>query len=369
MPDRQARVIRVGGSHYTMGYQHGEQVRDLRPAILEAIARREAQLAQDGADDAFHALVAETREVLAVADPAIVDFVRGIAAGLEISFTRLFDYNLVAFLRDALTTRAGAPPPDPADGCSAWAATGAATRDGKSILAKTRDYRREHLALQMVVRAEPQSGHRYTYITSAGSPGVFVAGFNEAGLAITDTHVSSRDVGPGLPAYALAMHVLEGQDNVRSALAFLRSQPLMGRNNFLLADSSGDLAVFEMGHRQHAILEAQRDVLINTNHFNSPVMQPAYVDTDPPPLRGNSPARYRKLQEELARESGEITVSWAKEVLACHDGPLASICRHPTPASDSSTIAGIIFHPARRELHFCHGHPCQGKYETFAYEA
>jgi hypothetical protein len=295
--------------------------------------------------------------------------VRGIAAGLEISFTRLFDYNLAAFLRDALTTDRGTPPSDPVDGCSAWAATGGATRDGKSILVKTRDYRREHLVLQMVVRAEPQSGHRYTYITSAGSPGVFVAGFNEAGLAIIDTHVSSRDVGPGLPAYALAMHVLEEHDNVRSALSYFRSQPLLGRNNFLLADSSGDLAIFEMGHRQHAILEAQHEVLISANHFNSRVMQPAYVETDPPALRGNSPARYRKLQEELAGQWGAITVRWAKEILARHDGPLASICRHPTPASDSSTIAGIIFHPARRELHFCHGNPCQGRYQTFAYEA
>ncbi|MFW6182711.1 MAG: C45 family autoproteolytic acyltransferase/hydrolase, partial [Chloroflexota bacterium] len=237
------------------------------------------------------------------------------------------------------------------------------------MLVKTRDYRLEHLALQMVVQAEPESGYRYTYVTSAGSPGVFVAGFNEAGLAIADTHVSSRDVGPGVPAYGLAMHLLEEQDNVRSALAYLRSRPLLGRNNFLLADSEGDLAVFEMGHRQQATLEAQKEVLISTNHFNSLVMQPSFVDTDPPELRGNTCARYHKLREMLAAQWGHITVSWAKEVLASHDGSLASICRHPTPGSDSSTIAAVIFLPARRTMCFCHGYPCQGTYEQFTYSA
>lgn len=368
MPDLQARVIHVSGSHEAMGYQHGKQVRDLRPAIVSAIAQREAQITEDGADDAFRVLVAETRRVVEAVDPAIVNFVAGMASALDISFARLLEYNLVAFLRDALTTRRAARREDVRDGCSAWAARGAATRDGAPILVKTRDYRLEHLALQMVARAKPASGYRYTYITSAGSPGVFVAGFNEAGLAIADTHVSSRDVGPGVPAYALAMHVLEEQDNVRSALAYLRSRPmLLGRNNLLLADSSGDLAIFEMGHRQRAILEARRDLLINANHFNSAVMQPSYVDTEPPELRGNSHARYRKLQEMLAAQWGDISLSWAREVLAYHDDSLASICRHPTPASEASTISGIIFLPAQREMQFSHGPPCQGRYETFAY--
>ena len=35
-----------------------------------------------------------------------------------------------------------------------------------------------------------------------------MAGFNEAGLVVADSHVSSTDVGPGLPAYALSMHVI-----------------------------------------------------------------------------------------------------------------------------------------------------------------
>jgi isopenicillin-N N-acyltransferase-like protein len=350
-----------------MGYQHAEQIVGLRPAILDAIASREAQIARDGEDEAFRALVAETRSVVATTDPAIVGFVSGLADGLDIPLARLLDYNLVPFLRDVLVTSDTVSTAGMSEGCSAWAASGTATSDGTPLLAKARDYRLEHLVLQTVVRAEPESGYRYTYITSAGSPGVFVAGFNEAGLAIVDTHVSSRDVGPGVPAYALAMHVLEEQENVGSALAYLRSRPLLGRNNFLLADSRGDLALFEMGHRQRAILQAERGVLITTNHFNSPVMRPSFVDISPPELRGNTYARYRALQEALAHQRGKINLSRAQEILAFHDGSLASICRHPTPTSESSTIAAVIFRPAQREMHFCHGRPCLGRYETFAY--
>ena len=81
-------------------------------------------------------------------------------------------YNLVAFLNDTLTTRH--PPTNEKDrkknseGCTTWAATGSATIDSQPILAKTRDYRLEHLPLQIVVQAEPIDGYRYTYINQRG---------------------------------------------------------------------------------------------------------------------------------------------------------------------------------------------------------
>jgi hypothetical protein len=112
-------------------------------------------------------------------DPATIELVRGLAAGLEYPFDHLLRYNLVVFLRDALTTRRPAAGPA-SEGCTSWAATGPATVNGQPILVKNRDYRLEHLPLQVVVRAEPAQGYRYTYITSAASPGVFVAGFNMA---------------------------------------------------------------------------------------------------------------------------------------------------------------------------------------------
>jgi predicted choloylglycine hydrolase len=359
------RVITVKGDHYQMGYQHGRQVSSLRHQVVAAMEARFAQLEQDGADAAFAALIEETRQVLEAADSATMALVRGLADGLVLDFDRLLRYNLVAFLRDALVTRkilSGS-----SEGCTTWAASGLATADGWPILAKNRDYRLEHLPLQVIVQARPAQGYRYTFVTSAGSPGVFVAGFNEAGLAVADTHVSSSDVGAGLPTYALSMHLLEEHGRVSSALAYLQAMPRLGRNNLLLADAGGNIALFEIGHRHSAVIEAEAGLLVNTNHYRSPVMQPYFVDTDPPARRGNTFQRYQNVKEKLAGAYGRIDLTLAKQLLAAHTDGLDSICCHPSPASETSTIAAMIFLPTQRRMFFCHGQPCQGEYYAFAF--
>jgi predicted choloylglycine hydrolase len=249
---------------------------------------------------------------------------------------------------------------------STWA-TGLPTADGQPILAKNRDYRLEHLPLQILVRAEPAQGYRYTFVTSAGSPGVFAAGFNEAGLVVADSHVSSSDVGPGLPTYTLSMHLLEEHRSVRSALHYLHAMPRLGRNNLLLADASGDTALFEIGHRHSAVIEAAAGLLVNTNHYRSSVMQPYFVDTDPPTRRGNTFQRYQKTEESLVGAYGRIDLTLAKQLMAVHTDGAGSICCHPSPASETATIAAMIFLPAQRRMFFCHGQPCQGEYQAFTF--
>jgi len=365
-----SQVVRIKGNHYQMGYQHGRQVRPLRPQIIKAIEARFARIAQDNPDEAFERLVQETQQVVHAVDPSTVGFIRGQADGLELEFEWLMRYNLISFLRDALTTRrqlSSTPSTygEDYEGCTTWAVNGSASADGQPIVVKNRDYHLEHLPLQIVVRAEPAVGHRYMYVTSAGNPGVFVAGINEAGLAVVDTHVPCPNVGPGLPTFALSMHILEEHGSVHSALAYLQSVPRLGRNNLILADAEGHMAVFENSHHQSAVLEAEASFLIATNHFNSPAMKDCFVDINPPSLRGNTFERYKKVKDELTAAYGQIDVTMAQRLMASHDGPLASICRHPLPESGSSTISTVVFLPAQRQMLFRHGPPCQGKYEAF----
>ena len=358
------QVIHLSGDHFQMGYQHGQQVKSLRDHLETAMEARFRQLEQDGADNAFAELVARTQQVLQEVDPATVDLIRGLAAGVALPFDQLLRYNLVAFLRDVLTTRRpGAA--QTAEGCTTWAATDPATADGYPILAKNRDYRLEHLPLQLVVRAEPAQGYHYTYITSAGSPGVFVAGFNEAGLALADTHVSSPDVGAGLPTYALSMHILEEHRTVRSALEYLRAVPRLGRNNLLLADARGDIALFEIGHHHSAVVEAEAGILVNTNHYLSPAMRPYFVETDPEP--DNTFQRFKAVKITLREAQGRIDFPLAQQLMGQHNHFSSAICRHPRPGSETSTISTVIFLPAKGQMFFCHGQPCCSTYHSFDY--
>ena len=364
------QVVQLRGDHYLMGYQHGQQVKPLRPAIIKAIETRLAQIAQDNPDESFERLVRKTRQVVRQVDPAIVSFIRGQADSLGFDFDWLFRYSLVNFLRDALAT-----PQKPAsdstsdkigvEGCTTWAARGSATAAGQPLLVKNRDYFLEHLPLQIVVRAESANGYGCLYVTSAGNPGVFVAGLNEMGLAVADTHVPCPDVGPGLPTYALSMHILEEHSTVESALAYLQSIPRLGRNNLVLADAAGQIAVFENSHHHWAVLKAEGDYVIATNHFNSAIMKDCLIETEPPSLQGNTWWRYQKIKDVLTRAYGQIDIELAKRLMASHDNKLAAICRHPLPESKTSTISTIILLPVPRQMLFHHGPSCQGAYESF----
>jgi len=360
-------VISLEGNHYQMGYQHGLQARELRPLIVKAIEMQFGQIERDRPDEPFEALIHETVELLREADVRMLEMIRGQAEGLEIEFETLLRYGLVTYLRDVLVTkrRPGV------EGCTTWAASGPATADGRPILVKNRDSSPEHLPLQLVVKARPEGGYRYACVTSAGSPGVFCAGVNEVGLAVADTHVCSTDIGPGLPDYSLMMHILEEHNSVRSALDHLRSVRRMGRNNLILADASGDLAVFEIGHTDCGLIEADNHILVNTNHFVSSGLKDHFVDTDPPPLKGNSFHRWAKVRGELEDAHGRIDVAFAKRLMAWHGGPLDSLCRHAAPNWRKGTLSTTIFLPAgtggcsHPNFLFCHGHPCQAAYEHF----
>ena len=357
-------TLTLRGNHYDMGQQHGQQVKRLRPQIAEAITARFSQVQEDGPDARFETLLRETFELIQEIDAPLLALIRGQAEALEIEFETLLRYDLVTYLRDDLVIRQARGN----EGCTTWAASGPSTTDGWPILVKNRDYRLEHLPLQLVVRATPSDGYPYLYVSSAGSPGVFSAGINHAGLAMADTHVYSNDLGPGLPDYALMMHLLEEHDSVSSALDYLRSVPRLGRNNLILADVRGHLAVFESGCRRYGLFETQHGTLVNTNHFASPEMRDSFAEVDPPDARGRTFRRHEQVTAALSAASGQIDVPFAQRLMATHNGPLASLCCHPEASSQMSTISASIFLPAQRRLLFCHGLPCQGRYDRFAVE-
>ncbi len=355
-------TLSLQGEPYAMGWQHGHQVRGRLPEIVESMAGRFREVQTHGLDTRFQALFQETRELIEKSDRPLVDLIRGQADGLGIEFDTLLRCNLAGNLSDDLIIRRHLG----SEGCTTWTAAGLATVDGQPILVKNRDSSLEHLRLQCVISARPKLGYRYLYVSSAGSPGVYCAGMNQAGLAVADTHVYSTDLGPGLPDYSLMMHILESHDTVSSAIDYLRSVPRMGRHNLVLLDLQGSLAVFEIGHRAFGLRQARHGTLVSTNHFCSAEMQGSYVDLAPPEERGESQRRYERTTQELNAASGQIDVAMAQRLMASHDGPLAPICCHPKPGGGLSTISTSIWLPARRQMLFCHGLPCQGRFDRFS---
>ncbi len=144
------------------------------------------------------------------------------------------------------------------------------------------------------------------------------------------------------------------------------SAPRTGDGNLVLADASGNLAAFEVGHRACGIVEAPAGWVAATNHFVTPEMEAYYVPEGQRHLRGSSRRRRAVVEEALHAARGQIDVVWARQLMARHGGPLDALCRHKNLERGRVTISTSIFLPADRQLLFCHGQPCQAEYHRIS---
>ena len=372
------RTIVVSGTPEEIGHQHGLQIADLRDRLVDTISARLAALRQLDADSPqrMQPIVAALQEL----DTPLLNFLRGLAASLELDTDQLLRYTLSSYLRDRQEVADETSPwPIPVDGCTAWAATAPHTEDGATVLAKNRDYHRDHIPLQLLLQVTPATGYRYLAVGSAGSPNVFSSGINESGLAVADTHVLSKDLGPGLARYSLMRELLKHHADTASALDYLGSVQHMGGGTIILADRRGHLAVWESGHEASGVVQRRQGFLVTTNHFVTDKLASQWVENEPPELVGNSQARRARITEALARAHGQVNPAWAAEVMSSHGSPLDAICRHPLATDgvaafgtgDSSTISSVILLPAGVAPDFAgptlllaDGEPCQARSET-----
>ena len=345
------RVLTVQGNHYEMGFQHGCQVLDIRPLIIEAIERRLAAL--DG--KAIASLLDELGMVWEVEGRTTLEVLAGMATALNLEEAHLFKYSVASYLEDSLRAISGV------EGCTVWAAAGPATVDGTPILTKNRDYSLAHLELQALALATPQRGYRYLYVTSAASPGVFSSGMNEQGLVVADTHVLSSDLGPGLARYSLMMELLERCESVVSALDYLVKAPRMGGGNLVLLDATGDMAVFETGYRRWGIVPGRNHIVVATNHFVTDNMRECYLQSPNVQMDDESEPRQRYVLARLNECWGSLDTKQAAKIMAWHGDEGPAICRHSL-RSDAGTISNAIFLPAERGLLYCDGRPCESTY-------
>ncbi len=362
------------GAPDEIGRQHAHQIAGRSALLRQVIAARLDGLAQLGADGPAELLPAAA--ALQDLDWPLLAHLQGLAEGLAIEFDDLLRYTLSSYLRDRqrVAGRAG-------EGCTTWAAAAPVAAQGQVLLAKNRDYHRDHMPLQTLAQVQPAGGYRYLCIGSAGSPLVFSSGINERGLAVADTHVLSMDLGPGLPRFSLMRKVLEHHDSTASALDYLRTVQHMGGGTLILVDAAGHLAVCESGHHRCGFIVANGGWLSSTNHFVTAELAECWIEDEPPPLQGNSQARQHRVRQALDAAAGHVDLAWAQALMVTHGTVQDALCRHPLPVEsasrhpslDASTISSAIFLPGglsgdarqRPALVLATGQPCEAVWTSW----
>jgi predicted choloylglycine hydrolase len=346
----------LSGDAFARGFAQAARCPEMVPAVREAVERRLAETAPALARPEIRRFVADQHAFTRRAYPAILAEIRGIAEGFGLSEAALFDY-----LHCSSAADLAALPGHEDEGCTAFAATA----DAGAVLAKNRDYRSEHVAIQRVMRhADPAwNGRQILVLGSLGSPGNFSSGINSDGLAVADTASRTTDMGVGLHRYFLLTWLLVHCADVDEALAAIRRTTHAGSGLVVLADAAGAVAAVELGHRRIGFEHLSTGRVGRTNHFVTPGMAPANLRTaDGAASRANSARRWSALCRMLDEPDRRLDARGAADLLA-HHGPDA-FCRHGG-ADLSATISGAIYQTGARCLYAALGRPCGQSWRRF----
>lgn len=287
--------------------------------------------------------------------------VRGIAEGYGIKAHDLFAYLHLGLIEDA----DGGPHAEE-DGCSVVASRAAGTGP---VLAKNRDYRGEHRALQRVfLESDPAwSGRQILSVGSLGSPGAFSSGMNSDGLALADTRIGWRRPGVGWLRYLLMNEILIRAGTVVEALAFIESQPHAGGGSLVLMDAAGRAATAELGTKRVRSQTAGQAGIGHTNHFLDPDFWAGQSRSPSDPDASNSRGRLAHIENWIEdSKSEQPALEDVAALMASHDvDDRPALCRHGD-ADGSETISTSVFACASRMLYFCPGNPCTGDWRLYA---
>ncbi|MDB5352708.1 MAG: hypothetical protein JWN86_3955 [Planctomycetota bacterium] len=281
-------VLHIEGSPYDRGFQHGK-------LMASEIADYVATLAQSRSTADANAAWNETRMLVNALflrryDAEYLEEMRGIADGAAASGSkfhgRAIDLVDIAALNSELETSclAGAlealptglegkvfaepkfprPKPEQAEHCSAFAATGPATADGKIVFGHITMFQLYHVRhFNVWLDVKPSKGHRVLMQTY---PGGIQSGMdyyqNDNGLLLTETTIGQTQFGEhAVPLASRIRKVIQYANSIDDAVAILKEgNNGLYTNEWLLGDTNtNEIAMFELGTKSTRLWRSSKD--------------------------------------------------------------------------------------------------------------
>jgi len=361
---RGLRVMRVKGSFYEMGRQHGALLADeIRRGPIPYYRHFCEKLFGGGAlgklgPVAFSGLQRTVGRKVAKTMPSYaLETMRGVADGAGIPFQDLLDGGTMPDAMVWLASRIiqlRAPGPAVAHrlslgiGCTSAIAWGDATKDGKLLHARNFDYHGVSAwpSTATILFHEPDEGMKYVSVTAAGVPMGGVTAMNEAGLTLTvHQHMFTAEAKlGGLPIAVLGDEIMRKARTLADAERILESHTHIGCWTYLIT-SAKEKAVLcweESPRRKAPRLSGKRE---STFGYANIYLDRELGDTEAN-LYGaywrHNHARYVRVNERLADGKGALDPAAMAEIL----GDTGSgACRVAESIAMVLTVGSVVFRP------------------------
>lgn len=357
-------LLRLTGSPYEQGFQHGQALRAAIAHNLEIyFARFEREAKLPPAE-----VLARSRRYAAALATAAPDYhagMRGIADGSGQSLDRIAALNVryeilyYQFGQNAVAVRTP-------DGCTAFAIAPAASANGHLLIGENWDWIPE-VRGALIHTTEPD-GFQALGFTEVGIFGPKI-GLNSAGLGllINGMTTTADDWSRlSLPFHARCHAILRAR-TLDEATAIITATPRACAANFLLAQTPDRIVDIEAAPDRARRWDAEAGRLYHTNHFLDPralgVIEPE-IERGP-----DSQDRLARIHTLLA---GDRPLTFADLAAAMRDqsGAPDAICRRPDltqpPEERYATVVSIIMDLHTQTLWITDGPPNEQEYEAVA---
>jgi isopenicillin-N N-acyltransferase-like protein len=243
-------------------------------------------------------------------------------------------------------------------GCTAFAATGAATKNGKTYLGQNWDglesewWGGEGSIVFTVKRKEGVDILDYT------NPGILAsAGVNSKGIGICWNTVPRLELKVGVPTYIIVAEVLK-QKTIGDALNAVIRAERAGCFNLVIADET---ELYNVEATPSDVDIAYNDEYIaHANHFVSQKFYSKQTIPNSDIGMASTIVRHNRMNTLLKHKVGEIDLEFCEKILKDHVNYPASICRHPDAGL---TLDSWVIAPVQKEFWIAHGPPCEHDFE------
>ncbi len=288
-------------------------------------------------------------------EPEYQEELKGIVEGLWAQGSAVDLWDIVALNGDielsnyylpTLNKKEGKPNPPTAVApgkCSAFVATGSATKDGKIVIAHSNwSSYAEGERWTVVFDIVPASGQ---HLLMDGLPGVITSqddfGVNAAGLMITETTLPMAkgfDVN-GIPEFDRSRKAMQYATTIDEYAAIMREGNNGGyANSWLIGDrKTGEIGYLELGLHNTPLTKKKDGYFVSSN-FSA---DPALIRDDTPGFNPDDPessmnARHIRAEEFMKEHYGKLDTALAEAYLSDHydsyekkaDAGKRSLCGH-----------------------------------------
>src|SRR5579863_2722474 len=293
-------------------------------------------------------------------EPEYQEELKGIVEGLHAQGSKLDLWDIVALNGDielsnyylpTLNKKEGKPNPPAAVApgkCSAFIATGSATKDGKIVIAHSNwSSYAEGERWTVVFDIVPSSGQ---HLLMDGLPGVITSqddfGVNASGLMITETTLPMAKGFnvDGIPEFERSRKAMQYATSIDEYAAIMRKGNKGGyANSWLIGDrKTGEIGYLELGLHQSPLAKKKDGYFVSSNFSADPLL----IRDDTPGFNPDNPessmnARHIRAEEFMKEHYGQLDTALAEAYLSDHedsyehkiDAGKRSLCGHEDTSS------------------------------------